>query len=59
MTDNNERAFELAHGVRISRDPETLSREELIDTLYQIAEYGSQQLISARTLRNLIGARLK
>lgn len=57
MTEKNapaERRFELARGIRIRKSPYDMTREELIDQLYETAEYAARRLIEAQSLRNVL-----
>lgn len=49
------RNFELAHGVRVSRDPLDMTNTQLIDALYDVAGFASAKLTEARTLRDIVG----
>lgn len=49
-----ERNFEIARGVRISADPDTLSRDQVIDELYDIGNYASSLQIQMRALRSVL-----
>ena len=54
MTNNPERQFELAWGVHVAKDPQRMTREEIEDSLYSVAEFASRRLSEARTLRNIL-----
>lgn len=54
MTDIKKRTFELAWGIHISADPETLDKNALIDELYDVANYASRRLSEARALRGVL-----
>ena len=49
-----QRNFELARFIRIKADPEQLSRDELIDEVYDLANYASLRVGECITLRNII-----
>jgi hypothetical protein len=49
-----QRNFELARFIRIKADPEQLSRDELIDELYDLANYASLKIGECITLRGII-----
>lgn len=49
-----ERNFEIARGVRITSDPDTLSRDQVIDELYEIGNYASSLQIQMRALRSVL-----
>lgn len=49
-----ERNYEIARGVRISADPDTLSRDQVIDELYEIGNYASSLQIQMRALRSVL-----
>ena len=51
---NHERPFTLAYGVRLKRDPEQLSRDDLLDELYSLAEFASTKIIENRALQSII-----
>lgn len=57
MTETIEERYgpvEIAHGVRIPKEVEDMNRKELEDCIYQIAEFASRTLISARTMRGIL-----
>lgn len=56
---NDPRSFELAYGMRVAKDPLDMSNQELIDSLYDIASFGSSKLIEARALSNILQRRLE
>lgn len=49
-----ERHFEIARGVRISADPDTLNRDQVIDELYEVGSYASSLQIQMRALRSVL-----
>lgn len=49
-----DRMFELAWGVRCSKDPHDMTREELEDTLYGVADYASRKLSEVTSLKSVI-----
>lgn len=49
-----ERNFEIARGVRISADPDTLNRDQVIDELYEVGSYASSLQIQMRALRSVL-----
>lgn len=53
------RSFELAYGVRVSKDPLDMSNAQLIDALYDVAGFASARLTEARTLNRIISDRLE
>lgn len=57
--DKGARTFTLAYGVKIPRDPESLTHEELIDELYSLAEFTSSKIIEARTMQSILQRRLE
>lgn len=54
MTDNPQRQFELAWGIRVAKDPHDMTRPELEDALYSVADYASRRLAEAGTLKNIL-----
>ena len=50
----SDRNFEVARFIRIKADPEQLSRDELIDEVYDLANYASLRVGECITLRNII-----
>ena len=51
-----ERHFEIARGVRISADPDTLTKDAIIDELYEVGSYASSLQIQMRALRSVLQA---
>lgn len=49
-----ERNHEIARYIRISDEPEELSREQLIAELERLAEYASKRVSECHALRNVI-----
>ena len=49
-----ERNFEIARGVRMKADPDSLSRDEIIDELYEIGSYASSLQTQMRALRSVL-----
>ena len=54
MTDNGPRTYTLAYGVKLSRDPDTLGRDELVDELFSLAEFASSKIAENRALQNIL-----
>lgn len=54
-----ERHFEIARGVRISADPDTLSKDALVDELYEIGSYASSLRTQMHALRSVLQAALR
>ena len=54
MSDDPNRKFEIARGVRIQDNPEKFSRDEAIDALYEVAQFASQKLYDNITLQRII-----
>lgn len=54
-----ERTHTLAWGVRTSKEPRDMTRNELEDALYDVAEFASRALQEARTLRRLVTDQLE
>ncbi|MFT9771817.1 hypothetical protein ACMZ29_04130 [Brevibacterium casei] len=48
------RTFQIAYGIKVLKDPEEMTRSQLIEALYSVAEYGSAKLIESRSLHNVI-----
>ncbi|SMY03747.1 hypothetical protein BSP239C_03606 [Brevibacterium sp. 239c] len=59
MNDRPEREFEIARGVRISADPDTLSKSAVIDELYELGNYASSLQIQMRALRSVLQHAIK
>lgn len=53
------RAFEIARGVRVSKDPALMDERELRWALQDVAVFASKNLIEANTLRKLVGDVIK
>ena len=49
-----ERHFEIARGVRISADPDTLSKDALVDELYEVGNYASSLRTQMHALRGVL-----
>lgn len=49
-----ERNFEIARGVRISADPDTLTKDALVDEIYEVGNYASSLQIQMRALRSVL-----
>lgn len=56
---SNERRYELARFIRISKAPEQMTVPELIETLEDVAEYASRRVSECHTLRNVLNNALK
>lgn len=56
MTDN--RKYEIARFIRISDDPEKLTKEQLIEEIFTLGEYASHRVTECHTLRNIIKSSL-
>jgi hypothetical protein len=56
---NNDRTFTLAYGVKLSRDPDTLNRDELMDELYSVAEFASSKIAENRALQNILARHME
>lgn len=54
MTESNERVFEVARGVRISADPDTLTKDALVDEIYELGSYASSLQTQMRALRGVL-----
>ena len=53
------RNFELAYGVRVSKDPLDMTNTQLIDALYDVASFASSKLTEARTLQNIVARHME
>lgn len=51
---SNERRYELARYIRISKPPEDMTVQELIETLEDVAEYASRRVSECHALRNVL-----
>lgn len=56
---SNERRYELARYIRVSKPPEDMTTQELIETLEDVAEYASRRVSECHTLRNVLNTALK
>lgn len=54
--ERTERVFELAWGIRVARDPADMTRAEIEDALYSVADYASRRLAEAGTLKRVLQA---
>lgn len=54
--ERTERVFEIAKGVRISADPDTLTKDALVDEIYEVGNYASSLQLQLRTLRSVLQA---
>ena len=59
MIDHKDRKFKIAHGVRISADPETMSKDRLVDDVYDLGNYASSLQTQIRSLRAVIHTAMK
>ena len=59
MIDPENRKFKIAHGVRISADPDTMNRDTLIDTIEDLADYASSLQTQIRALRAVLHTAMK
>ena len=59
MIDRENRNFKIAHGVRITADPETMSKDRLVDEVYDLGNYASSLQTQIRALRAVIHTALK
>lgn len=59
MIDRENRNFKIAHGVRITADPETMSKDQLVDEVYDLGNYASSLQTQIRALRAVIHTALK
>ena len=59
MIDHKDRNYKIAHGVRISADPDTMSRDALIDTIEDLADYASSLQTQIRALRAVLHTAMK
>ena len=48
-----ERDYELAFGIRTHKNPTDMTRDELEDALFDIADFASRKLSEAITLRRI------
>lgn len=48
------RNFEIAHGIYVASDPEKMGREDLLEALYLVADYGSRTLVEKIVLSKTI-----
>lgn len=59
MIDREDRNFKLAHGVRITADPETMSKDQLVDEVYDLGNYASSLQTQIRALRAVLHTAMK
>ena len=59
MIDHKDRNYKIAHGVRISADPDSMDRATLIDTIEDLADYASSLQTQIRSLRAVIHTAMK
>ena len=59
MIDRENRNFKIAHGVRITAYPETMSKDQLVDEVYDLGNYASSLQTQIRALRAVIHTALK
>ena len=48
------RNYEIARYIRIAKNPDDMTRPELIEALEDLAEYASHRVTECHTLRNII-----
>lgn len=54
MIERTDRVFEVARGVRISADPDTLTKDALVDEIYELGSYASSLQTQMRALRSVL-----
>lgn len=54
MIERTDRVFEVARGVRISADPDTLTKDALVDEIYELGSYASSLQTQMRALRGVL-----
>ena len=59
MIDRNNRKYQIAHGVRIPDNPDSMDRDTLIDTIEDLADYASSLQAQIRALRAVIHTAVK
>ena len=59
MIDPENRKFKIAHGVRISADPETMGKDRLVDEVYDLGNYASSLQTQIRALRAVLHTAMK
>ena len=50
----NDRQHEISWGIRVARDPADMTRAELEDALYSVADYASRRLSESMALKDII-----
>lgn len=55
----NSRSYEISRGVRVDKNPDDMSRDELINAIDDLGEYASSVLIQMRALRSVLQAALR
>jgi len=55
----NDRQHEISWGVRVNKPPSDMTREEIEDALYSVADYASRRLSEAVALRDIISKSMK
>ena len=57
MTDN--RNYELAWGIHVAKPPRDMTREELEDAIFDVADYASRRLSESMALKDIISKSMK
>ncbi|SDS33250.1 hypothetical protein SAMN04489752_1480 [Brevibacterium siliguriense] len=50
----SDRQHEISWGVRVNKPPHDMTREELEDALYSVADYASRRLSECVALKDII-----
>ena len=53
------RNYEIARFIRVAKNPDDMTRPELIEALEDLAEYASHRVTECHTLRNIIKTSIK
>lgn len=55
----NDRQHEISWGVRVGKPPSDMTRDELEDALYSVADYASRRLSEVVSLKDIISQSMK
>lgn len=53
-TTDPDRQHEIAWGIRVAKDPTDMTRDDIEDALYSVAEYASRVLLENRALMKIV-----
>lgn len=55
----NSRSYEISRGVRVDKNPDDMSRDELINALDDLGDYTSSLQVQMRALRSVLQHAIK